>query len=547
MSEMIIPQVTTRRKVFGLLTTVLIAVLLIGGVLFLGKDPHIPLLMAAVIGCVLAFIDGTKWEQLEAAIIRSIAIAMQAIIILLIIGTLIAAWLMGGVIQSLIYYGLEVMNPKLFLVCALLLCSIVSLATGTSWGTAGTIGIVLMAIAGALQIPLPIAAGAIVSGCYFGDKMSPLSDTTNLAVAVTGANLFDHIKSMTYTTVPTYIICLIVYSVIGLTVVKSNGASLDDITKLQEILSASYNINLFALIPPCMVLLIIVVKMPAIPGLFLCMFLGIVAAYLFQGYNLFSSASLGETVSVIQNGYSFDGSTLKVSPEQLSAVHDFYAQAALVNDGVWYPEMNYFTGPMTDNVSSLSSLYNTAFTDKLPFTPDTLMQTKNLLSRGGLDSMMGTISLILIAMILGGVLEGSGFLGSLVAMLLPFTHKAWSITLVSILTGIAVNALASDQYVAVILPGQMYRERFKELNLAPRTQSRIVETGGALTSSLVPWNTCGATMTSFLGVNSFAYAPFAFFNTISLVVELIASALGYKIFKRDEDIKNGLVKEETTV
>lgn len=530
----VLPQVTTRRKVFGLITVLATVLFLAIGISVYQLEPHIPLICGAIVATILAVIDGSKYEDIEKGMVDAIGMGMQAILILLVIGALISSWIMGGIIQSLVYYGLMIIEPEFFLLSALIICSIVSISTGTSWATAGTVGVVLMAIAAALDVPLPMAAGAVVSGAYFGDKMSPLSDTTNLSAAVSGANLFDHIKSMLWTTVPVYILCIILYIILGIFFVNSSAENITQIDQIQGALSASANVSIWTLLAPAMVFIIVIFKIPALPGLLAAMALGIPFAIFFQGIT-----NIGEIADVIQNGYTYDGSTLKQGAE---AAQHFFTEHQLITEGNYYEGMTYFTGLPADG-SDIESVVNEPALKTLPFDHQTLMQVQDLLTRGGIMSMMNTVALIICAMCFGGALEASGMLVSLVEGLRPLTKTTGSLVTVSILSGFAINALASDQYVAVILPGRMFKGSFVANDLAPRYQSRVIESSGAVTSALIPWNTCGATMTGFLGVGSFAYAPFAFFNTLTPIFEIIGSFVGYKVFKRSDDIKAGLIKE----
>ncbi|MDR3215753.1 MAG: Na+/H+ antiporter NhaC [Bacilli bacterium] len=483
MSEIILPEVTGRRKVFGLISVVVLVALLMFFVIGPGYkdaplDVHLALIGATIFVCILGYFDGTKWAVIEKGIISSIMTAMQACLILLVIGILIASWITGGIVQAMIYYGLGIISPQLFFFTALILCSIVALATGSSWTTAGTVGVALIGIAGALNIPMGMAAGAIVSGAYFGDKMSPLSDTTNLAPAVAGTTLFDHIKSMVYTTIPSYIIAAILFIILGFMNSK-NGGDLSQVKEMQAILLKVYNINLLLLIPPLVIVAMVVFKLPAIPGLFLAVLLGVLCTIFFQG--LAPENGIRVLVDQLHYGYTFD----------------------------------------------VDSLANSGFGEKA------IQNMADLLSRGGFSSMLWTVSLIFCAMSFGGAMEATGFLVSLVDSLKFATKKRVSLITTSILTGVAVNFLAADQYVSIAIPGRMYNKAFRDLGLAPRVQSRVLESGGTLTSPLCPWNTCGATMSSFLGVNAFTYLPFAWFNLINPVVEIISAAVGWAMFPDD--------------
>lgn len=518
--EIIMPEVTSRRKVFGLITLVFLVGFLSYFVLIAEADPHLALILGAIVASAFAVADGTKWADIEKGMMQSIMMAMQACIILLVIGMLIATWITGGVVQAMIYYGLGIISPQFFFITAMLLSSIVALATGSSWTTAGTVGIALVGIAKALNIDMAMAAGAIVSGAYFGDKMSPLSDTTNLAPAIAGTTLFDHIKSMTYTTVPSYIIAGVIFVVMGFMFAK-DGGDLSQIQGLQTILKDAFNINLFLLVPPLVIIGMVVFKMPAIPGLFLATLLGLICTVAIQG-----QTSIESIIGTTHYGYEFDGSTLN---DQIGV---FFNEYSLVDGGDFFKGMEYFTEMPADGQGALDVI-NATSAEKLGYDPQLLLDIKDLLSRGGFDSMLWTVSLILCAMCFAGAMEASGFLVSLVDSLKGLISKRWSLVLTSILTALAVNFLAADQYVSIVLPGRMYKAGFQKLNLAPRVQSRVLESGGTLTSSLCPWNTCGATMHGFLGVHPFAYAPFALFNLINPLMEVIAAATGYAMFPDD--------------
>ncbi|MDR1782245.1 MAG: Na+/H+ antiporter NhaC [Bacilli bacterium] len=505
MSEIIMPEVTGRRKVFGLISVLCLIGFLMFCVIGPGSpfqdsengvslDVHLALMSGAIVVSILAAIDGTKWVDIEKGIVNSIMTAMQACLILLTVGLLIASWLTGGIVQAMIYYGLAIISPQFFFVTALLLCSIVALATGSSWTTAGTVGVALIGIAGALDIPLAMAAGAIVSGAYFGDKMSPLSDTTNLAPAVSGTTLFDHIKSMFYTTVPSYVLAIVLFLILGFVNHKSGGDA-SQVEAMRSVLKDAYNINLFLLIPPLVIVLMVVIKMPAIPGLMLAVGLGILCTVLFQG--LEGQYGVRTLIEQLHYGYSFNPANLQ---------HADLIQAFL-DGGEW----------------------NAA----IPYPEDTISGLNDLLSRGGFDSMLWTVSLILCAMCFGGSMEASGFLVSLVDSLKFATKNRVSLITTSILTGVATNFLAGDQYISIVITGRMYRPAFKNLKLAPRVQSRVLESGGTLTSPLCPWNTCGATMTSFLGVGSFTYLPFAWFNLLNPLMEIVAAIIGWAMFPDD--------------
>ena len=443
---------------------VIVAVLGIGIIVF-GLDAHIPILIGAATGALIAvFHLGFKWEEIEKGIIDSIGSVMQAIIILAVIGMLIGSWIAGGVVPTLIYYGLQILSPSFFLITALLLCSIVAIATGSSWTTAGTVGVALIGIAQGLGISPALAAGCIVSGAYFGDKMSPLSDTTNLAPAMAGATLFDHIRHMFYTTGLSYGIAAVIYIILGF---QYRGKSIDagEIQGILTAIESIYIINPLFLLVPVITIGAVAMKIPAIPGLLLGVVLG-AFCMIFQG------ADIGTILGTIHYGV------------EAASGHE-----------------------MVDS----------------------------LLSGGGMDSMMWTISLIMCALTFGGVLESTGMMAKIARTMLEKAKSTGSLVLVTVLSCLFVNVLCADQYLGIALPGKMFKDAYAERGLAPRNLSRALEDSGTVTSALVPWNTCGATMSSFLGVSTFAYAPFAFFNLLSPIVSVIYGYTGFSIMTLEED------------
>lgn len=436
-------------------------------------SPHIPLMFAAVVAAIMAKRVGYKWDEIEKGVINSIGMSMQAIIILIIIGTVIGSWILSGTVPAMIYYGLKILSPGIFLVATCVICSIVSLATGSSWTTAGTIGVALLGVGRGLGIPAPMIAGAIISGAYFGDKMSPLSDTTNLAPAMAGTTLFEHVKHMLYTTGPSYAISIILYGILGL---QFANKQLDyiQINKILGALSNQFSINLFLLIPPIVVIILVVKKVPAIPGLFMGTILGAIFALIFQG------KGFGDIVSVLNSGY--------VSETGFKAVDE-------------------------------------------------------LLTRGGAQSMMYTVSLILCAMTFGGIMEKAGFLQVLAEKLLFWSKSTGSLVLTTIVSCIFANIIAGDQYLSIVVPGRMYKDEFAKRGLHPKNLSRCLEDSGTLTSALIPWNTCGAFMFGALGVHPFVFLPFAFLNIINPIISIIYGYTGFtmeKLSQENIDISSSL-------
>ncbi|WP_425449146.1 Na+/H+ antiporter NhaC [Dethiothermospora halolimnae] len=430
-----------------------------------GAKPHIPILASAVVAGLVGLKAGFSWNDMEESIIDTIKVSMQAVLILMVIGMLIGTWILSGTVPTMIFYGLQIIAPEIFLIAATLICALVSISTGSSWTTTGTVGIALIGIGEGLGIPLPIVAGAIISGAYFGDKMSPLSDSTNLSPAMAGAELFDHIRHMFYTTIPSLVISLIIYGIIGLKY-GSREISTETITPILNGLSMEFNITPLLLIPPLLVILLVIFKVPALPGLIGGVFLGGVFSVIFQGVG---------------------------AKEIIQAAHYGFVSK---------------TG-----VESVDTL----------------------LTGGGLDSMMSTVSLILCAMTFGGIMEKTGMLKAISAKILSFANSTGSLVLSTILTAIAANLVAGDQYLSIVLTGRMYKDVYDERGLHPKNLSRVLEDAGTLSSPLIPWNTCGAFMHKTLGVHPFAFAPYAFLNILNPLISLFYGYTGITMVKTDEE------------
>lgn len=454
-----------------------------------GGEAHIGLILAACVAGIIGVANGWKWSYMEQGILAAINRSMQAMLILAIVGAMIASWMAGGVIPSMMYYGIEVIAPSVFLFTACLLCSIVSLATGSSWSTAGSMGVALIGIGTALGFPSAMTAGAIVSGAYFGDKMSPLSDTTNLAPAVAGSNLFDHIKHMIYTVAPSWIIAEIVYLILGFTH-RGGEADQQTVDMILETIKMNYTVGILFLIPPVFVIVAVIVKMPALPALVAGVLLGIPFAA-FQGVRLLPGG--GELSNI---GY-------------------------ILNYGV--EELPNGTPEGLD--------------------PGIAENLADLLTGGGLQSMMWTISLIMLAMCFGGIVDVTGIMGRLAnAMLKLARGTRGGLVIVTELSCVFVNAICCDQYLAIILPGRMYKEAFEDRRLAAKNLSRCLEDSGTITSNFFPWNTCGATMRSFLGVNS-AYIPFAVLNWINPLVSMFYGITGITMTEMTEEEYQKILEE----
>lgn len=431
-------------------------------------SPHIPLIAGTAVAAVMAIRLGYAWKDIEDGLIRGITLALKACLILMIIGILIATWIISGIVPTMIYWGLKVLSPSIFLVATCLICSLVSLSTGSSWSTAGTVGIALIGVGRGLGVPLPMVAGAIISGAYFGDKMSPLSDTTNLAPAMAGSELFTHIRHMVYTTGPSLTIALILYALLGL---RYAGAEMhtENVDQILATLQANFSLHILLLVPAALVIVMVIKKIPAIPALLGGALLGGIFAMIFQG------TDIGTLVNVSFSGY--------VSHTGFAVVDD-------------------------------------------------------LLSRGGLESMLYTIALIMCALSFGGVMEKSRMLESIANSILKLAKNTGSLVLATISTSITMNIIAPDQYLSIVIPGRMYKDAFDKRGLHPKNLSRCLEDAGTLSSPLVPWNTCGAFMFATLAVHPFTYLPFAFLNLINPLVSIFYGFTGITMHKAEVNPPN---------
>ena len=437
---------------------------------------QIVLTLGAAIAAIVAIKNGHKWYDVQKAIVAGIGTAMIAILILLSVGGLIGTWLMSGTVPSLIYYGMQLLSPQWFFAAACLICAIAALATGSSWTVAGTLGVALIGVSMGLGLSPAIAAGAIVSGAYFGDKMSPLSDTTNLAPAVVETDIFTHIRHMAWTTGPSFTIALILFAFVGLGAHTQGDDS--TLTALMATLDQSFNISVFALVPLAVVLYMAYKKIPPLPTILFGALLGGVMAVILQPENVLSFAN---------------------SPD--------LSRGVAMTKGVWLA--------LSDGYVSTTGV----------------AEVDDLLTRGGMSSMLVTIWLIITALSFGAVLEHTGMLQRLIEAALKRAKSTGSLVTTVILSCIGINIVAADQYISIVLPGKMYRAEFARRKLAPKNLSRIIEDSGTLTSPLVPWNTCGAYMAATLGVATLAYLPFAFLNLINPVVSIVYGFTGFTIEK----------------
>jgi NhaC family Na+:H+ antiporter len=442
-------------------------------IIFLHGSGHIPLILGSMVAAVVAATSlDMPWDEIQKGLTGGIVTALPAILILMIVGLLIGVWIASGVVPVMIYYGLKILSPGYFLVATAITCALISVATGSSWSTAATVGLALMGVGQALNIHPGMTAGAVISGAYFGDKMSPLSDTTNLAPAVAGTQLFTHIRHMVYTTLPAFIIALLLFTVIGIMRPASGTVETADYTIMLSTLSGAFNLSPWLLLAPAAVLFLVWRKTPALPALTVGVVVGALLLVVFQWDEGGWSSILGRLLDSLYTGYVSD------------------------------------TGVET---------------------------VDELLTRGGLSYMMDTIALIIVALAFGGIMETSGMLARIAAAILTLARSTGSLITVTIFSCFGMNVLASDQYLAIIVPGRMYRGAFLKRGLHPKNLSRSLEDSATLTSPLIPWNTCGAYMSGVLGVSAFTYLPFAFLNLLSPLISIFYGFTGITIEKIEDD------------
>jgi NhaC family Na+:H+ antiporter len=430
------------------------------------------LLCGAAVAMVVGFYNKVSYKKMIEEVSENVKSTTGALLILLMVGSLAGMWMISGIIPTMIYYGLKILNPTIFLAACVIICSIISIATGSSWTTSATVGIALIGIGETLGISLGMTAGAVLSGAYFGDKMSPLSDTTNLAPAMAGADLFTHIRYMAYTTVPTITVTLIIFIIIGFGL-ETNGSP--DISTQLVAMDAAFNITPLLFIVPLLVIALIVKKTPPLIALFAGTILGAIAALIFQP-DIVAKIGGAETLN--------------------------FASA--------------YKGIMTG------------------LTVDTAVETtsaelNDLFTAGGMKGMLGTIWLIVCAMVFGGVMDAIGALSRISSALLSLSKSIFGLFASTVASCLALNVTASDQYLAIVVPGKMFKQAYEDKGLAPENLSRTLEDSGTVTSVLVPWNTCGAYQSGVLGVSVAEYFVYAIFNWLSPFTTLLFAALGIKI------------------
>ncbi len=425
------------------------------------------------------FVYKLKYKDLEKQIIKSIGMSMQANLILLIVGALIGTWIISGIVPTMIYYGLKLIHPTVFLPIACIACCIVSLSTGSSWSTTGTVGIALIGIGKTLGIPEGMVAGAIISGAYFGDKMSPLSDTTNLAPAMAGTDIFTHVRHMMYTAMPAMTIAIILFTILGFFFTGSS-VNTADINEVLSIMDKNFNITPALFIVPLLVIIMVLKKVPALPAIFFGALLGGVFALIFQG-DLFTRLTSG-----------------------------------------------------TDSVfGSYKLILKTAFGGFEFESGNKLIDS--LFNRGGMSGMLNTVWLIMMAMVFGGAMESTKMLGVIANSILSLVRGAGSLVGATLVSCVVLNMTACDQYLAIVVSGRMFKDAYDKFGLHPKNLSRALEDAGTVTSVLIPWNSCGAYNSGVLGVSTITYLPFCFFNLLSPIVSAFLAGFDITI----ERVKKG--------
>lgn len=438
----------------------------------LGGSNQFILLIGAAIAALVGFKNKVSYEVMIEKVSQNLKSTTGAILILLFVGALAGTWLLSGVIPAMIYYGLQILHPSIFLPACILICAIISIATGSSWTTSATVGIALIGIGRALEIPVGMVAGAVLSGAYFGDKLSPLSDTTNLAPAMAGSELFTHIRYMTMTTIPSILITLVAFLILGF-FQQSSGAV--DTQSLLDSIDERFTINAGLFLVPLAVVLLMIRKTPPLVALLIGTLLGGVFALLYQPHLVVEAANAGT----------------------LSGISAYR--------GV----MNAIT--VDNSITTSSDLLN------------------DLFQSGGMQGMLGTIWLIMCAMVFGGVMDAIGGLKRISEALLEKAQSTFQLFAATTTSCVTINLTASDQYLSIVLPGKMFDQAYRDRGLAPENLSRTLEDSGTVTSVLIPWNTCGAYQSGVLGVGVGEYFFFAIFNWLSPIMTLIYAYFNIKI------------------
>lgn len=468
-----------------LITALTWNVLFVYGDNALSGSSQVIILFVAGVTAAIGLQRGVGWDHIQSRIVATIGNAMPSILILMLVGSLASIWLLSGTVPTLVYYGLKLLNPTIFLLACCIACALTSVMSGSSWSTAATIGVAMVAVGRALGIPDGLIGGAIISGSYFGDKISPLSDTTNLAAAVTETPVFDHIRYLLLTTGPSMAITLILFTVIGLNI--DTGSTSVDVSQELSTIRETFNITFWLLLPPIVVLTMIMKKVPAIPSLFVGIVVGGICAVIFQQPLL---VSLAENASATPLLAGLFGGLFDSGPSYLLIMDTLYKGVSIET-----------------SMPMLSELF----------------------SAGGMEGMLGTVWLILAAMTFGGTMEACGMLGRIMEAAKGMVKGFFSLVASTAATCMVTNLSTSDQYIAVAIPGRMYSDLYKEKGYASENLSRTLEDTGTVTSVLIPWNTCGAYHASVLGIGTLTYLPFCFFNLLSPFMTLLFAWFMIKI------------------
>jgi len=474
---------------------VLLICLLIFNVIYFGDNTlnganQVALILASSVAGIIAIRLGYTWVYIRKRIVHSISSAIASILILLLIGSLAGTWMISGVVPAMIYYGLKIFHPTVFLFATVIITSIVSLATGSSWSTVATIGIALIGIGKTLGIHEGIIAGAVISGSYFGDKMSPMSDTTNLAPAMAGTDLFTHIRYMVITTTPSMIICLVIFLIIGFNYDFKETTT--DISSVVNAIESRFTITPWLFLVPVSLIIIILKKVAPLPALLAGTLLGGIFAIIFQPHLITEISG--------ESGNFFKAYYIAVMQSMFGHV-SVITQNGMVNE---------------------------------------------LLTTEGMAGMLNTIWLIMAAMVFGGTMESAGMLVRITMSVIKYAKSTGSLVATTIASSIFFNITASDQYISIVVPGRMFADTYRSRGYKPELLSRTLEDGGTLTSVLIPWNTCGATQSRVLGVSTWTYLPYCFFNLDNPLVSITIASLNYKIRRyRDGEIPEKINSDES--
>lgn len=479
-------KITMFRVGISLIPILILVTLLALNISIFGSDAilgasQVALLFSAGVAIWLAmWLFKVPWQDFEETIKSNIGDVTTAIVILFLIGAISGTWTVSGIVPTFIYYGVKIISPKVFLLTACIICALVSVTIGSSWTTIATIGVALLGIGKALGFSDGMIAGAIISGAYFGDKISPLSDTTVLASSMSKVPMFDHIRYLMYTTVPSIVITLVIFTILGFSHSGSDSSLINEYT---SVLDSKFNITPWLLIVPALTAVMIARRMPALIVLALSTATAAIAAVIFQP----------DTIREIGASIAGDGSNAKI----------------------------LFTG-------TIESIYNSVSIETGNPEVNQLVASKGMLG------MLNTVYLIICAMCFGAALKASGMLRHLASMILPLTKRRTSLVTSTVVTGTALNGIVSDQYLAIILTSSLFKDVYEKEGYENRLLSRSVEDSATVTSPLYPWSSCGMTQATILSVPTLAYLPYCFFNLISPLMSITVAAIGYKILKKDK-------------